>query len=326
MIYSMLRWIAGIALHWFYRDIRVVERDRIPQGGPLLIAVNHQNALVDSLLVSWVIPRRIALTAKATLADNPLIAFVFKLLRVVPLRRAADETEHGNGARVDPSRNTQAFGEIVTLLQRNGAVLIFPEGKSHNESGLEPLKTGLARLALLARDKDRVRGLKILPLGLVFEDKGAPDSVASAQIGLSIDMDTWSGSDPVKLTEEITDRLRRVSQDAELPTPQRSANQENVGFAHELLISLAAWWGRLTHGAPIRMARSIAVKRSTSADEPAMLTILFGIGLVLLTYAVHLTIVGLLAHSIFAVCLYFVALVNGAYWAAFQRHPRDSQL
>jgi hypothetical protein len=188
------------------------------------------------------------------------------------------------------------------------------------------LKTGLARLALLARDKDRVRGLKILPLGLVFEDKGAPDSVASAQVGMPIDMDTWSGSDPVKLTEEITDRLRRVSQDAELPTPQRSANQENVGFVRELLISLAAWWGRLTHRAPIRMARSIAVKRSTSADEPAMLTILFGIGLVLLTYAVHLTIVGLLAHSIFAVCLYFVALVNGAYWAAFQRHPRDSQL
>jgi 1-acyl-sn-glycerol-3-phosphate acyltransferase len=324
MIYSMLRWIAGIALHWFYRDIRVVERDRIPQGGPLLIAVNHQNALVDSLLVSWVIPRRIALTAKATLADNPLIAFVFKLLRVVPLRRAADETEHGNGERVDPSRNTQAFGEIVTLLRRNGAVLIFPEGKSHNESGLEPLKTGLARLALLARDKDRVRGLKILPLGLVFEDKGAPDSIASAQVGLPIDMDTWSGSDPVKLTEEITDRLRRVSQDAELPAPEGFANQQNVGFVREVLISLAAWWGRLTHRAPIRMARSLAVKRSISADEPAMLTILFGIGLVLLTYAVHLTIIGLLAHSILAVCLYFVALVNGAYWAAFQRHPRGN--
>jgi 1-acyl-sn-glycerol-3-phosphate acyltransferase len=326
MIYSMLRWVAGIALHWFYRDIRVVERDRIPQDGPLLIAVNHQNALVDSLLVSWVIPRRIALTAKATLADNPLIAFVFKLLRVVPLRRAADETEHGNGVRVDPRRNTRAFAEIVTLLQRNGAVLIFPEGKSHNESGLEPLKTGLARLALLARDKDRVRGLKILPLGLVFEDKGAPDSVAGAQVGSPIDMDSWSGSDPVKLTEEITDRLRRVSQDAKLPAPQRFANQETVGFVRELLISLAAWWGHLTHRAPIRMARSMAVKRSTSADEPAMLTILFGIGLVLLTYAVHLTIVGLLAHSIFAVCLYFVALVNGAYWAAFQRHPRNSRL
>src|ERR1700736_768639 len=65
MIYSVLRWINGVALHWFYRDIRITARERIPLGGPLLIAANHQNALVDSLIVAWVVPRRIAMTAKA---------------------------------------------------------------------------------------------------------------------------------------------------------------------------------------------------------------------------------------------------------------------
>jgi 1-acyl-sn-glycerol-3-phosphate acyltransferase len=326
MIYSVLRWIAGISLHWFYRDIRVVGSERIPKDGPLLIAVNHQNALVDSLLVSWIIPRRIALTAKATLTQNPLIALLFRVVRVVPLRRAADEPANAIGIPIDRSRNTQAFSEIGNLLQRNGAVLIFPEGKSHNQSGLEPLKTGLARLALQARDKDRVRGLRILPLGLVFEDKGAPDTVAGVHIGQPIEMDTWPGRDPAKLTAEIADRLRRVSQDAGLPAPQEPVSQSNTGFVREMLISLAARWGRLTHQTPVRIARCIAVKRSSNADEPAMLTMLFGIGLVLLTYIVHLTIVGFLAHSFLAVCLYLIALVNGAYWAAFQRHPRRQQL
>jgi hypothetical protein len=66
----------------------------------------------------------------------------------------------------------------------------------------------------------------------------------------------------------------------------------------------------------------MAVKRSTNADEPAMLTILFGIGLVLVTYVIHLTIVGALGHSIWIDFLYLMGLLTGAYWAAFEQHPR----
>jgi hypothetical protein len=53
-----------------------------------------------------------------------------------------------------------------------------------------------------------------------------------------------------------------------------------------------------------------------------MLTILFGIGLVLVTYAVHLTIVGALAHSVWVGGIYLMGLLVGAYWAAFEPHPR----
>src|SRR6266704_4367021 len=106
MIYSLLKWITGIALHWFYRDIRVLDGERIPVTGPLLIAVNHQNALVDSLIVGWVVPRRITMTAKATLAENPLISLLFRMLGVVPLRRASDEIRKAGQVSVDHSRNT----------------------------------------------------------------------------------------------------------------------------------------------------------------------------------------------------------------------------
>src|SRR6267142_6466786 len=116
MIYAVLRWITGIALHWFYGDIRLVGEENIPARGSLLIAVNHQNALVDSLIVGWVMPRRVAMTAKATLADNPLIAFLFRMLHVVPLRRVSDEVRKSNGTPLDPSRNREAFREITGLL------------------------------------------------------------------------------------------------------------------------------------------------------------------------------------------------------------------
>ena len=322
MIYGLLRWITGIALHWFYSDIRITGAERIPVSGPLLIAVNHQNALVDSLVVGWLVPRRIAMTAKATLADNPLIAILFRILHVVPLRRVSDEVRRHNGLPLDRSRNAQAFAEIFTLLERGGALLIFPEGKSHNETWLEPLKTGLARVALQARDERGITGLRILPLGLVFEDKGTPSTAVAAHVGAPIEMDSWQGNDHTILTKEIADRLRAVSEDAELQRNEFSQIKESRDTLREKAIALAAWWGRLTHQLPVRIARSMAIKHSTDADQPAMFTIMFGVGLVLLTYVIHLTIVGMVVHSFLFDCLYLAGLLIGAYWAAFQQHPR----
>jgi hypothetical protein len=73
---------------------------------------------------------------------------------------------------------------------------------------------------------------------------------------------------------------------------------------------------------PVRIARNMALNRSNNADEPAMLTILFGVGLVLITYVIQLTIVGILGHSIWIGFFYLVGLLAGAYWAAFEQHPR----
>jgi len=321
MIYRVLRWIAGITVHWFYGDIRIVDEEKIPVAGPLLIAANHRNALVDSLLTGWVMPRRITMTAKATLLDNPFVAALFKIVGVVPLRRASDEFRKANGSPIDRSRNANAFREILQTLDKRGAVLIFPEGKSHNEAGLEPLRTGLARLALQARDEQGIRSVRILPIGLVFEDKGTPGSAVEVRVGDAIDMDAWCGTDPVSVTTEIAERLRKVSDDKLQPLPEVQVTQSR-NFVGRMLIALAAMWGRLTHQVPIQLARNIALTRSRDADQPAMLTITFGLGLVLAMYVLQIVVVGTLVGSFWVSVLYLASLVSGAYWAAFEKHPQ----
>jgi 1-acyl-sn-glycerol-3-phosphate acyltransferase len=322
VIYRVLRWIAGIALHWFYRDIRVVDREKTPPNGPLFIAVNHRNALVDSLLVGWVVPRRITMTAKATLLDNPFVAALFRILGVVPLRRTSDESRRGNGSPFDRTRNTGAFKEILQTLEEHGAVLIFPEGKSHNEVGLEPLRTGLARLALQARDNLGIKSVRILPIGLVFEDKGTPGSVVEVRVGDAIDMDKWHSTDAIALTHEIAERLRKVSDDTAMQMPEAQSSKHSSSLAARALITAAAIWGRLTHQAAIQVARNLALSQSHDADQPAMLTIMFGVGLVLLTYILQIAIVGVLVGSFWVCALYLVSLLSGAYWAAFEKHPQ----
>jgi len=321
VIYRVLRWIAGIALHWFYSDIRIVGDEKIPGRGPLLIAVNHQNALVDSLIAGWIMPRPITITAKATLTSNQLIATLFRIVGVVPLRRVNDESQKRNGAPQDPSRNRGAFSEIQRILKNRGAVLIFPEGKSHNAASLEPLRTGLARLAIQARDEQKADGLQILPVGLIFDDKGTPGSVVSVRVGAPIEMDAWAGDDPLELTSEIARRLRSVSEEAVLPVTTPSVPGDSVP-QRPPLVTIAAVWGRVTHKLPIRMARTLALRRSSDADQPAMLTMIFGIGLVLLTYVLQIALVGALVRSFWICSLYLASLLIGAYWAAFEKHPQ----
>jgi 1-acyl-sn-glycerol-3-phosphate acyltransferase len=326
VIYRILRWISGIALHWFYGAIRVVDIEKIPARGPLFIAVNHQNALVDSLITAWVVRRRVTMTAKATLMENPFTALLFRILGVVPLRRSSDEVARASAVKVSRSRNDDAFREILDVLERQGTVLIFPEGKSHNERGLEPLKSGLARLALSAKDARAISGVKILPLGLIFEDKARPGSAVGVRIGDAIEMDSWKTNDPNTLTAEIARRLRVVSEEAGVPGDAEtiSGNREarRQSKLTEAVIYVAAFWGRITHEVPVRVARNLATRQSSDADQRAMVTIVAGTGLVLLTYAIHFAVVDTLVHSLWVSTLYVASLLVGAYWTAFKDHRR----
>lgn len=214
MLYALLRSIAGIALRWFYRRIDVVGLERLPRNAPLLLVCNHPNALVDAMLVAWAVPRRVVLTAKATLFRHRALAALLNWVGVVPLVRRSDiENALPQGAQ-DPQRNARAFGALRAVLRRRGAVVIFPEGISHDYPSLAPLKTGAARVALEARDDAQVGDLHIVPIGLTFERKDAPRSRVLVQIGEPIALDHWraDGETAVsRLTEEIESRLRRVT-------------------------------------------------------------------------------------------------------------------
>src|SRR5215207_2299723 len=151
IVYRVLRSLGRLALRWFYRDVEVAGIERLPARGPVLLASNHPNALVDALVVGCTLRRPVTLTAKATLLDNPVTRVLLRAAGVVPLRRASDDvTKAGSPGVLDPSRNASAFAAVLDTLEQGGVVLLFPEGKSHSDPELAPLKTGLARIALLA--------------------------------------------------------------------------------------------------------------------------------------------------------------------------------
>jgi 1-acyl-sn-glycerol-3-phosphate acyltransferase len=318
MIYRLLRWFTGIALHWFYSSIQVTGRERIPSSGPVILAASHHNALVDALIAGWIAPRRLTLTAKATLMDNVFLAWLFPLVGVVPLRRAKDETARSGDETPNVERNASAFVHILDVLERGGMILIFPEGISHSNPELAPLRTGASRLALEARDKRKIRNLQIIPLGLSFEDKGNPGTAVLAEVGQAISMDAVGEMSVDRLTSLIAERLAVVSLKNPEPSPDREAVKRK-GAVNRLASPLAAW-GELTHRYIINYARDLALRRSKTPDEPAMLTIIYSLLLILGSYAVQFALVTALFNPWWA-ALYVATLPLGAYWAAFGNHP-----
>jgi 1-acyl-sn-glycerol-3-phosphate acyltransferase len=316
MIYSLLRWFTGIALHWFYSSIRVEGRERIPQTGPVIIAASHHNALVDALIAGWIAPRRLTLTAKATLADNAFLRWLFPAVGVVPLRRASDERNKSGNETPDPSRNLSAFESILDVLENQGMVLIFPEGKSHSEPELAPLKTGVSRIALAARDTRHVHNLQIIPLGLNFEDKGNPGTAVLAEVGEPISLDQLSETNVEELTHIVASRLAAVS--LKKPTPSEDRDAIRRTDIHPLASPLAAW-GELTHRYIINYARDLALQRSKSPDDPAMLTIVIALILILISYVGQFAILVALTSPWIAAA-YLATLPLGAYWAAYRNH------
>jgi 1-acyl-sn-glycerol-3-phosphate acyltransferase len=381
-LYDLLRRLARIALGWYYGRVEAVGLERVPRDGPVFLAGNHPNALMDALVIGVLAPRRVRMLAKSTLFANPVAARLLRGLGVIPLYRARDVAPSEGAAAPDPSRNAESFRAVSVALAERSAVLIFPEGTSHDEPQLAPLRTGLARMALEARDTHGVRDLMIVPMGLVFEQKEAPRSRVLLQVGhpvapretstvatLTAEVDhalravtlnftsaeeaaritalahTLAvllapvrpvGEDEHSLTDvvRLTQRIARAAQRAAGPTVARieafeqrfhafrerlgaeAVSIEDIGidvgtaagtrFAIResllaLLLGPVGLWGRLNHWLPITITRQLALRGVRTRDEPAMRSVVLGLGIVLAFYAMQVTL---------------VAAVAGGWWAA----------
>jgi glycerol-3-phosphate O-acyltransferase/dihydroxyacetone phosphate acyltransferase len=86
------------------------------------------------------------------------------------------------------------------LLAGKALVALFPEGISHDESMLQPLKTGAARIALGTAVHDGVPGVVAVAVGLTYDAKARFRSRALVRVGEALEIDDrWRGahrSDP----------------------------------------------------------------------------------------------------------------------------------
>ena len=240
----------------------------VPEG-PVLVTANHPNALVDPIVVFETAGRVVRPLAKAPLFEQALLGTVLRGLGGLPVYRRQD----------DPSLthlNERTFDAAIAALHRGEAVQIFPEGQSHSQPSLTPLRTGAARIALQAEDRAGWRlGLRIVPIGLTYQRKHVFRGRALATVGAPFEVAPWRAAwtaDPHEaaqaLTEEITRRLQEVTLNL-----TSEEDRELIEVAERLYVREKGWvrW-REREGLGERLPRLQAFARGLAwlrSNDPA---------------------------------------------------------
>ena len=195
--------LARAAARVYYR--LTVAGDRVPGRGPALLVANHPNSLLDPVLVQAVAGRPVRFLGKAPLFTDRKVGWLVRGAGAIPVYRATDDP-------AQMARNEDTFRAVRAALADGDAVGIFPEGLSHSEPGLAPLRTGAARIALGVG-----RAFPIVPVGLVFRAKDVFRSEALALVGEAVAWDDLAprGTADAEAVRELTARidaaLRRVT-------------------------------------------------------------------------------------------------------------------
>ena len=195
---AIMRTLARVLVHIFFRRVEVEAGGRLPREGPVVVVANRTNGLVNGLLLMSSLGRFPRFLGKSTLFRIPPLWPFLKLAGVIPVYRAADGSTE---------RNRSAFAESNRLLANGGVVAIFPEGISHDESSVQPLRTGAARIALEADKNDRGAELAIVAVGLIYDDKPRFRSRAPVRVGGPVPMSAWSA----RAVEDLTGTVRQLT-------------------------------------------------------------------------------------------------------------------
>ena len=168
---TAIRALLALTLRVFFRRIEVRGVDQVPRTGPVIFVLNHPNGLIDPVFLLCLAPRPVSFVAKAPLFRMPVIGALVRAFGSLPVQRRQDEA-----SGVD---NAATFARARELLLGGGSLAIFPEGASHSDPRLRPLKTGVARIAL----GTALPGLRIVPAGLYYTDKATFRSEALLHFG-----------------------------------------------------------------------------------------------------------------------------------------------
>jgi 1-acyl-sn-glycerol-3-phosphate acyltransferase len=172
-------------LYLFYRKVDTIGAKDVPDSGPVIFTPNHQNALMDALLVLQTTPWKLSnvFVARGDIFKKGFLSKVLRFLKILPAFRIRDGYEN-------LGKNDATFEEAREVLETKNALCIFPEGNQGDKRRLQPLVKGIFRIAFSAQEEiGKTADIKIIPVGIDYSNRerfcedivinyGAPISVS----------------------------------------------------------------------------------------------------------------------------------------------------
>ena len=201
--YTILRPIVDCCIRHSYRKVEVRGKENIPTDGPVILAANHCNTLMDALVVLRAHKGSTVFGARADMFNNRLIAKIMFFLRILPMVRQRD------GLR-NVLKNVETQDIIVATLENDVRFCMFPEGRHRPEKSLLPLGKGIFRAALAANTRfGEKKPVYIVPVGLEYGDFFRYRSTSLLTYGKPLNVTEFVKSLNVETEAQMMEPLRK---------------------------------------------------------------------------------------------------------------------
>jgi 1-acyl-sn-glycerol-3-phosphate acyltransferase len=143
----LMRFLAWLLIHTIHR-VHTVDAERIPEQGAAVLVCNHVS-YVDAIVIMAASPRPIRFVMDHRIFRIPLLSWIFRTARAIPI----------SSAKEDPWLLEKSFVDIAQALHEGDLVCIFPEGKLTSTGEMNVFKNGISKI--LARSP-----VPVIPLAL----------------------------------------------------------------------------------------------------------------------------------------------------------------
>jgi len=169
----------------FYGKVEVTGLENIPRNEPVIMAPNHQNALMDALILLYSAPQDIVFLARADIFKNRVLAFFLNSMKMLPVFRQRD------GAS-ELGKNMDIFDISVNVLHNRHFLCVMPEGNHGSLRRLRTIMKGIFRIGFKAQEEFGNKPfVKILPVGFDVGDYIKQNQTLLIQYGKPIELSEY---------------------------------------------------------------------------------------------------------------------------------------
>jgi 1-acyl-sn-glycerol-3-phosphate acyltransferase len=130
----LMRFLAWLLIHTIHR-VSTVDVERIPEEGAAVLVCNHVS-YVDAIVIMAASPRPIRFVMDHQIFKTPLLGFIFRTGKAIPIAPAKD----------DPWLMEKAFVDIAHALHDGELVCIFPEGRLTRTGEMSEFRGGITKI------------------------------------------------------------------------------------------------------------------------------------------------------------------------------------
>jgi len=171
-IYRLLKFWIKTSLHLYYQQIIVNGLEHVPVEKPVLFLPNHQNALLDPLLIAVDCNRKPFFLTRSDVFKSTVFSKLFDLIRMIPIYRIRD-------GRDSLKHNEAVFDKCAKLLGKNESILMFPEANHNLKRQVRPLSKGFTRILFKALELQPDLDIQLVPVGFNYlNGEDFPDRVS----------------------------------------------------------------------------------------------------------------------------------------------------